>query len=152
MRYPFSNEAEFNFNDEWDLPRGIYFTDIDGMLRGKRVMVAVELKHIKQLNDSLLVPASQYYTYKFLARAGIGAFYLFKQGDGSMLAYYVDALAEPKRVTNDNGTFVTLPVSRMGRHSSLAAVKDLLVGLIHAGDLNDRGEVFNIIKQIRGGN
>jgi len=147
MRYPFANENEFNFNDELQLPTDIHFTDIDGILRSRfGNMLAIELKRHTQLPGTEYVPVSptQNYTNKFLARAGIPAFYLIKQPNNSILVYYVDCLDEPR---NHQGKLM-LPITKMKQFNNLEAIQPLLYRLLQAADMNHRDEVHRILKEL----
>ena len=145
MRNIFSDEKNYGFKAEiTGLPRRMNITDIDVVFRGKEDMVAAELKHIKEMPEEMPVNIAQYYTYKFLSRRGIPAFYLFKMDSGATWVLYVDRHKEHPT----KGGMLMLPKKEMGRHASLQEVTDLLAALIECQESHKPTELANTLGKL----
>lgn len=145
MRDIFSDERNYNFKSEiTGLPRQMSATDIDVMLRGKREMLAIELKHTKEMQAEMPVSAPQYYTYKYLSMRGIPAFYLFKLDSGETWVYFVERHAEPSR--HDGKLW--LPKKEMGKHKTLNEVTTLLAKLLQAQEAYKKQEVVDLLQEL----
>lgn len=144
MRDIFTSESNFNFKSELRLPRHTSATDIDIMIRGKREMLAAELKQVKVMPSKVTVAPTQYYTYKYLSIKGIPAFYIFKDQAGVCWVYYVDRHKEPV----NNGDGLELHKKDMGRHDNLDKLAELFAQLIKAGDVHQRAKTMQILESI----